>query len=105
MTIHDNGSIIKKPQGNLRTWGHRTRDFFGSPVKRRKAPTLTGGQAYGGYFLRTPEEPNISFSFFLRKPFRGEVISMYVTWDQLLLVGGFILSLIKLLRDIYNKKK
>lgn len=29
---------------------------------------------------------------------------MYVTWDQLLLVGGFILSLIKLLRDIYNKK-
>lgn len=30
---------------------------------------------------------------------------MYVTWDQLLLVGGFILSLIKLLHDIYNKKK
>ena len=30
---------------------------------------------------------------------------MYVTWDQMLLLGGLILSLVKLLRDIYNKKK
>ena len=30
---------------------------------------------------------------------------MYGTWDQMLLLGGFILSLVELLRDIYNKKK
>lgn len=29
LTNRSNGSIIKKPQGNLRTWGHRARDFSG----------------------------------------------------------------------------
>ena len=63
-----------------------------------------GGHAYGGYFLRTPEEPNISF-FFLRKPFRREVVTVYITLSEFLLIGTFVLNLIRLLRDIYNKKK
>ena len=104
LTNYDNRSIIKKPQGNPRTWEHRARDFFGSPVKDARLVRFFGTDKPMAV-TSSGHRRNQIFLFFLRKSFRREMVSMDVTWDQMLLLGGFILSLVKLLRDIYNKKK
>ena len=104
LTNYDNRSIIKKPRGNPRTWEHRARDFFGSPVKDARLVRFFETDKPMAV-TSSRHRRNQIFLFFLRKSFRREVVSMYVTWDQMLLLGGFILSLVKLLHDIYNKKK
>ena len=106
LTNHPNKRIIKKPQGNLRTWGHRTRDFFGSPVKRRKANRPDGVDSLWRLLPPDTGGTKYFFSFFLRNPFRREVMTtVYITLSEFLLIGTFVLNLIRLLRDIYNKKK
>lgn len=36
--------------------------------------------------------------------FRREVMTVYITLNEFLLLGTFVLNLIRLLRDIYKKK-
>lgn len=43
-------------------------------------------------------------NFFVAFP-RGEVVPMYITWEQFLLFGTLIVALIELILSIHNKKK
>ena len=43
--------------------------------------------------------------FLFSLPYGGEVMSMYLTLEQLLLLGGFIVALLQVVLTFTNKKK
>ena len=64
-----------------------------------------GHQNGGGCFPMSKDARKTKISFFLPAIIDGEVILMYVTWEELLLLLSAIIALLNYIRNIYNKKK
>lgn len=54
--------------------------------------------------LLPPHTGGIKYFFLPPEVFRREVMTVYITLNEFLLLGTFVLNLIRLLCDIYKKK-